>query len=191
MRFVLKLLGALALAIALGLGSAYYAVNVQTLSKTAVVNGPWSGNLAAGGTSADMYARAAIAVGGLLALNKSETIYFVADSDSAGEAFDARCTYRIEGRDPDARWWSITAYGKDRFLIDTPSQRYSIGKSNVVRTADGAFVIRVSTAQHVENWIAASPDGFILALRLYNPGPKVTDDPATTALPAIVKEACS
>lgn len=191
MRFVLKILGALALAVVLGLGSAYYAVSVRTLSKTAFVNGPWTTNLAAGSTNAGMYTRAAVAIGGLLALNKSETIYYAANGDSAGDSFDPRCTYRIEGRDPDARWWSVTAYGKDRFLIDTPSKRYAVGKANVVRTADGTFVIRVSTAEHVENWIAASPDGFILTLRLYNPGPSVTDDPATATLPAIVKEACT
>ena len=191
MRFVLKLFGALVAAIVLGLGSAYYAVSVQTWGKTAVVNGPWTTNLAAGATTADMYTRAAVAIGGLLALNKSETIYYGAVADSTGEAFDPKCTYRIGGRDPDARWWSVTAYGKDRFLIDSPKQRYSVSKSNVVRTADGNFVIRVSTAEQTENWIAGSVEGFILTLRLYNPGPSVIADPHNVPLPAITKEACS
>ena len=191
MRFILRLLAALAAALVLGLGSAYLAVKGAAPADASVKNGPWETNLSAGATSADIYTRAAVAIGGLLALNKSETIYFNADKDSAGEAFDPACTYRIEGHDPDARWWSVTAYGRDRFLIDTPSKRYSIGKTNVVRTADGAFVIRVSTTAHVENWIASSPDGFMLTLRLYNPGASVTTDPSAVPLPSIAKETCS
>jgi hypothetical protein len=137
-----------------------------------------------------MYTRAAVAIGGLLALNKDETIYFSAATDSAGEALNGACTYRVEGRDPDARWWSITVYAKDHFLIDTPTRRWSVSKNSVVRTADGSFVVRLSQAEEPNNWIATSPDGFQLTLRLYHPAASVKDDPATTPLPAIVKEAC-
>jgi hypothetical protein len=156
-----------------------------------VKNGPWTANLAAGGKDADNYTRTAVAIAGLLALNKDETIYYGTSQDSAGEPFDPKCAYRIEGRDPEARWWSITAYASDHFLIDHPSKRYSVSKTSVVRAADGSFVIRVSTAPADQNWIAASPDGFQLTLRLYNPGASVRDDPAGVALPTITKEACS
>ena len=40
-----------------------------------------------------------------------------------------------QGRDPEARWWSITAYTRDHFLIETPSHRYSVDKSSAVRAA--------------------------------------------------------
>ena len=132
-----------------------------------------------------------VAIAGLLVLNKDETIYYGAEADSAGAPFDAKCAYRIEGHDPDARWWSITAYGKDHYLIDNPAKRYSVSKTSVTRAVDGSFVIRISTAPDAQNWIAASPDGFQLTLRLYNPGPTVRDDPAAVPLPAITKEACS
>jgi hypothetical protein len=190
MRFILRLLAAIALAAVLGLGSAYLMASYATQAD-AVSNGPWSTNLAAGGTNADDYTRTIVAVKGLLALNKNETIYYNATTDSSGAALDGACTYRVEGQDPDARWWSITVYGSDHFLVDTPTKRYSVSKTSVVRAADGAFVVRLSTTEETGNWIATSPDGFQLTLRLYNPGASVKEKPESIALPTIVKEACS
>jgi hypothetical protein len=191
MRFLLRLLAALVLAGVLGLGSAYFAPRFIAGSETSVANGPWNTNLAAGGTNADAYTRTFVALTGLLALNKDETIYYNATTDSAGDALDGACTYRIEGRDPDTRWWSFTVYANDHFLVDTPTKRYSISKTSVIRAPDGAFVVRLSTTEEANNWIATSPDGFQVTLRLYNPGPSVKDNPASVPLPAIVKEACS
>ena len=191
MKFLLRLGAALLLAGILGLGSAYFAPRYAVGSETSVANGPWHTNLAAGGTNADAYTRTFVALTGLLALNKDETIYYNATTDSAGEALEGACTYRIEGRDPDARWWSFTVYGDDHFLVDTPTKRYSISKTSVVRTPEGTFVVRLSTTEEANNWIATSPDGFQVTLRLYNPGASVKDDPAAAPLPALVKEACS
>lgn len=189
MGFVLRLLGALIAAAVLGLGSAYLSVRPGLGSD--IVNGPWSTSLTTGGADANMYTRTAVAIGGLLALNKDETIYYNATTDSAGDKLSGACTYRVEGRDPDTRWWSITVYANDHFLIDTPTRRWSVTKNSVVRAADGAFVVRLSQTEEPNNWIATSPEGFQLTLRLYHPAASVKDDPATAALPAIVKEACS
>ncbi|MBP6012383.1 MAG: DUF1214 domain-containing protein [Alphaproteobacteria bacterium] len=191
MGFVLRLFGALATAIGLGLGSAYVAINVTIGGRTAAVNGAWATSLATGGTSADNYTRAYVAITGLLALNKDETIYYTATKDSAGARLEGNCTYRIEGRDPDARWWSITLYGNDHYLIDNPANRYSVSQNSVVRAADGTFVIRLSTVEEPGNWIATSPDGFDVTLRLYNPGDSIRDNPATAQLPTITREVCT
>jgi hypothetical protein len=184
-------LAAVVLAVVLGLGSAYVAIRGAIQSDAAIENGAWTTSLVTGGTDADAYTRTLVAITGLLALNKNETIYYTAAKDSAGDALDGNCSYRIEGRDPDARWWSITAYGDDHFLIDTPSQRYSVSRTNVVRSADGTFVIRLSTVEETGNWIATSRAGFDVMLRLYNPGASVRDQPASAPLPAIIKEGCS
>jgi len=185
----LRFIAAIATALLIGLGSAYFAT--MSLSGDNIVrNGPWSTNLATGGTNADDYTRTFVAVTGLLALNKDETIYYGANNDSAGEPLDGRCTYRIEGSDPDARWWSVTLYGRDHYLIPNPARRYSLGKTNVTRSAEGTFVIRLSTVEEQTNWIATSPDGFQITLRLYNPGQSIRDNPASAPLPSIVKETC-
>jgi hypothetical protein len=175
----------------LGLSSAYYSVRNFGFEKFIVSNGPWTTDLTSGGVDAGMYTRARVAIAGLLALNKSEATYYIATRDSAGDPLDGNCSYRIEGRDPDARWWSITAYANDNFLIDTPSRNYSVSKTSVVRSADGTFVVRLSPAAEQQNWIATSPDGFDVMLRLYNPGTSVVKDPSTTLLPSITREACS
>lgn len=192
MRFLLRLLASLALALVLGLGSAYLAARYLVQGDAAAKNGPWVTNLAAGGADADIYTRANIALTGLLALSKEETIYYNATEDSAGEALDGSCTYRIEGRDPDARWWSLTVYASDHFLIDTPTKRYAASKTSVVRSADGTFSVRLSTVEETGNWIAVpANEAFQVTLRLYNPGAAVAQDPASVPLPAIVKEGCT
>jgi len=159
MRFVLHLIGALAVAVILGLGSAYYVARYAVQGEAIVTNGSWMTNLATGGADADMYTRAFVALTGLLALNKNETIYYNATEDSEGNAFDGRCTYRIEGRDPDARWWSMTVYGRDHYLIDNPAKRFSVSQTSIVREPGGSFVVRLSTVEETGNWIATSPDG--------------------------------
>lgn len=190
MWFAARLLAALALAITLGLGSAYLSV-LSLRGAHTIQNGPWSTSLETGGTDAGMYTRAYVALTGLLALNKDETIYFGATRDSSGAPLDGACAYRIEGRDPDARWWSVTLYGTDHYLIANPSNRYSVSQSNVTRATDGTFVIRLSASPEPDNWIATSPDGFQITLRLYNPGETIKADPASAPLPSIVKEACT
>jgi hypothetical protein len=190
MWLLLRLLGSFTLALVLGLGSAYVAI--FTLRGDAQVkNGPWQTNLLAGSAAADPYVRTYIALVGLLALSKNETIYYEATEDSAGEPLDGKCSYRIDGHDPDARWWSITVYGKDHFLLPNPRKRYSVSKSNIVKSADGSFSVRLSTTPDDGNWIATSEEGFELTLRLYNPSPSVSQRPDAVALPTITKEACS
>lgn len=191
MGFILRLVAALVVAAALGLGSAWYAVKYSTGQATVITNGPWQTDLTAGGTNADMYTRARVALFGLLALNKSETIYYTARGDSSGVPFDPKCNYRIDGKDPDTRWWSFTVYGADSFLVPNPQNKYSVSKNTVVRGTDGTFAIRLSVTPEAQNWIATSPDGFDVTLRLYNPGPSVIADPANVTLPTITREACA
>lgn len=189
MWFALRLLGSIVVALILGFGSFYLSVYGMR-GDAQVKNGAWGTNLLAGSSAADPYLRTYIALVGILALNKSETMYYEANTDSAGEPLDGACSYRIEGRDPAARWWSITVYAKDHYLIPNPGNRYSISKTTVVRAADGSFTGRMSTSPEAENWIATSADGFEVTLRLYNPDPSVVDHPDTATLPQIVKEAC-
>jgi hypothetical protein len=155
-----------------------------------IVDGPWHTSLAIGSAGGDMRTRASVALHGLLALNRSETLYYTADTDSAGAALDGACTYSLTGRDPDARWWSITAYGTDDYLIPNAAHRYSISKNSIVREKDASFRATVSPAPVPQNWIALAPGHFSLTLRLYNPGTGTAADPAQAALPAIKKESC-
>lgn len=155
-----------------------------------VSNGPWKTNLAAGNTRSNAYSRAFVAVHGLFALNPTGAVYYTASVDGEGRALEGRCRYEIAGRDPDARWWSITAYGADEYLISNPAHRYSVSKTEIARDARGAFTVSIGGAVDGNNWIPAGSGEFSLTLRLYNPGPDVLRDPAHAVLPALKRVSC-
>lgn len=181
------------LGLLIGVGSAALRIG-QGLQSAGVRNGPWATNTAIGSAAADPWTRASVAVAGLLALSRKETLYFTASTDSAGMPLrSARC-YRIAGRDPAARWWSISAYGADHFLIANPESRFSVSKTQVARDPEGAFVISAGSSAPAPNPLpigAREADApFSLTLRLYNPTPEASAAPATTPLPSIEAEAC-
>jgi len=189
MKLVLKITAALVIGTVLGLFLTYFTV-VRPLLPDRISDGPWSTNLSNGDAAGDPYTRARVALHGPLALNRSETIYYSANRDGDGDRLDGGCIYELSGRDPDARWWSITAYGPEGDLIPNPANRYSVSKTSVVHDASGDFTIRVGGTPNGANWIALGSGHPSLNLRLYNPGPLVSLDPAHAALPAITKVTC-
>lgn len=157
----------------------------------AVSDGPWTTNLSIGSPAGDAYTRAIVALHGLFALNPSEAIYYLAIKDSQGTRLNGACTYAVEGRDLDARWWSITAYGENEYLIPNPTNRYSVDKSSVWRRRDGGFSIVVGTRPQASNWIPVTAGHFSLVLRLFNPGPGIAAAPARAVLPPIRNLGCA
>ena len=190
MRIALKIAAVLVVGALLGLAATWFAVFRGTLAG-GIADGPWRTSLEAGSSQGDIYLRARVAVHGLLALNRSETIYYTTSTDGEGAALSGQCTYRIAGRDPPTRWWSITAYGADDYLIPNPAGLYSASMHSVTRDASGKFTVTVSKAHAGGNWLPVGDGGFNLSLRLYNPNPSVAADPAHVALPIIVKERCA
>ncbi len=179
----------LAIGTVLGL-AATWATVIRGTTSINVSDGPWRTSLHTGSSEGGPYLRARIAVHGLLALSRQETIYYTAASDSDGHVLDGHCTYQIEGRDPPARWWSITAYGADDFLIPNTADRYSVSMNSVERRADGTFVVALSEAPVESNWIPVAGPRFDVTIRLYNPQAAVVADPAHVALPTIRKATC-
>ena len=189
MRRALKIAATIATGIALGLAATWITAIRGTMSG-GVSDGPWSTSLDTGSSEGGPYLRARIAVHGLLALSREETVYYGALRDSDGAELDGNCSYRLDGRDPPTRWWSITAYGADDFLIPNAANVYSVSKNSVARNADGSFAVVLSKAKTEVNWIPLAPGRFNLTVRLYNPTPEVIADPAHVALPTISKETC-
>jgi hypothetical protein len=173
----------------LGLAATWATVIHGTKSK-GISDGPWRTSLFAGSSEASPYLRAYIAVHGLLALSREETVYYSAADDSEGHALDGNCSYHLEWRDPPTRWWSITAYGSDDFLIPNPADRYSVSMNSVARRADGTFAVTLSKKQVGSDWIPVAAGRFDLTIRLYNPQAAVVADPGRVALPTIRKAIC-
>jgi hypothetical protein len=186
LRTITNRLGMLVAAIILALISAWWLV-LHPPAARMIVHGPWRMNAAAGGADADMYSRARVAIGGLFALNRTEAIYFEATEDDDGQPLRARCSYIVTGRPVAARWWSVTAYADDNFLIPNPAQRFSYNMDTLAQEPDGTFRILASPMAQAGNWLptGAGDGGFNLLFRLYNPAPEIAADPAAAPLPSI------
>lgn len=189
MRILLKILLATVAGVLLGLGGTWV-VGTQLGLPGAVSDGPWHTSLAIGSSTGGAYTRAIVALHGLFALKRSETVYYNATTDDAGDALNGNCRYRVIGHDPDSRWWSITAYGPDDYLIPNPTRHYAVSKDSVRHDDNGRFTITLSPSPAPRNWIATSKGPFSLTLRLYNPNQSVAADPAHARLPKIKKGRC-
>lgn len=177
------------LVIAAGAGSAWLVLRNQ-LDRGGLSVGAWRTSTLAGSPDADLYTRAAVALGALLALNRDETIYYMATADSDGQVLRSRCRYRISGPPPPARWWSITAYAEDRFLFDAPGGRYSVNGRAALLDGQGRFAVETGpTAPSPPGampWLPTPGDrGLQFALRLYNPDRAVAANPAVLVAPRI------
>jgi hypothetical protein len=180
-------LGLSLLAVAIGLGSAWLAL--RSVSAFGVAAGPWRVSTLAGSADADLYTRARVALGGLLALNRSETMYYVAGTDSSGHPLRSRCSYRVSGAPPAARWWSVTAYAEDFHLFANEQRRYSLNGAGARLDAEGRFALvsgPMAPADASLPWLPTPGDrGLIFALRVYNPAPALQAAPAALLAPLI------
>ena len=184
------------IAVVIGTAIGYFTVNpVVNLIPvwSNIKNGPWSTNFSIGSTGANPYVRAWVAENGLMALNKSEVIYLDAYSDDNGNPLMGNCNYTIQGAAPVARWWDITVYDQDGFLIANDQNRYSFSSTDITFEPDGSFKIYLTRTQQQGNWLpAGNAKTMSLYLRLHNPGPAYLNAKTlqTMELPHITRESC-
>lgn len=173
--------------VALGLASAWAVLRPSAVTGTAA--GPWRASLLAGSPDADPWTRARVAIGGLLALSREETMYYLAAHDTAGRPLHARCAYRVDGVPPAARWWSVTAYADDHFLFDAPGRRFSVNGETARLDARGRFAFATGPAAPADaslDWLPTPGDrGLRLVLRVYNPEAALQAAPASLDPPRI------
>jgi hypothetical protein len=182
------LVGLYLLAVVLGVGSAWLWLTRVGIS--GVDAGAWRVNLLAGSRDADAYTRARIALGAVLALDRSETLYYTTDHDDTGALLRAECRYRIEGSPPPARWWSLTAYAADHFLFPNDAKRYSVNGETVTLDGSGRFGATIGPASEISrddrSWIPTTGQGGMrLTLRLYGADESVQRAPESLVTPTI------
>jgi hypothetical protein len=182
-------------AVAIGITAAWALVKKAGDAST-VQAGPWRASTLTGSPDSGALLRAQVAVAGLLALSKQETMYYIARQDSAGQPLRASCKYRIAGAAPAARWWSVTAYADDYFLFTVPSGRYSFNsEQHRILAGDQAekllsFSMQTGPELNGPAWHVPTPasnanGGLVLTLRLYNPAPGLAQSPETLKAPSI------
>jgi hypothetical protein len=117
---------------------------------------------------------------GIYANSKEEAVYGAYQMDANGQPLDGgkRWTLRFEPGQlpPTSLFWSITMYRlPERFLVDNPINRYSIGDktSGLKQAADGSLTIYI---QHnspgpdkESNWLPTPNGPFFMASRYYGP----------------------
>ena len=193
MGFAFKFVLALVVAALLGLWSAFWAID-EVSQQSAARNGAWSINTEIGSKAAGPYTRAMIARRGLLALDKSEAIYFTAETDDSGEPLSGGCTYVIVGSDIPAAWWTITAYGADYFLMDNAANKFSVFGPSII-SEDKTFEVTTTPSDNKDLSATQIPvragEPFSLTLRLYLPNAAVVEDPSSFSAPSITKGSCS
>jgi len=189
-KHLFEVLAIVLVALVIGVGSALSVINTLPRVK-AVENRAWTSSPLVGSVQANMYLRAIIAQTGLFALSKREALYYTTFTDEDGEPLRPECDYVIEGGDLPARWWSITAYDKDHFLIPNAMNRYSYNMKNLRRDEKGRYKIHLSQTPKDENWLPAAKEGTMsLTLRAYNPAPALAENMGSADLPKIRKAGC-
>jgi hypothetical protein len=135
----------------------------------------------------DYYNRALGVMVGIFGNVKKVSVYFAVAKDDQGELFDgSKNNYEIsftkDQIPPAKNFWSFTMYKlPQRWLVDNPINRYSIGSATPgLKTADdGSITIYFqakSPGKDTEsNWLPTPEGPFWLVLRTYGPGKAILD----------------
>lgn len=192
MRLFLGLLFTFAVAIIVGLGSTWLALNYG-IRYGSVQIGAWTAWPKTGTTDIDPYAQAGIARSGELPVGLGDGVGFYARKDDKGRMLDGRCDVVIEGITPQARFWTLTLYNRDGQLIANSANRYGFTSQEIVRNAAGRFKITAAPRVRAGNWLpTAALESYILVLRLYDtPVGVATRAGHETPMPAITQGECT
>lgn len=215
MRTALRYLLTSVMGLAAGIGLAVQTVRAGALGSNVQI-GPWATGLDFGTSDASAKTRAVVARRGLLALPAKEARYYTAATDDAGQPLDGRCRYRVAGGVIPGRWWSLTLYDRQGYLVKNQANRFSVQSSEVAHYTPGvaaddqserAQAVRAIFAAE-QRWaiqVAPTPppasaqaswlptggiERFELTLRIYLPADEGRSNPPRAMLPSIIKEAC-
>lgn len=159
----------------------------------AVAVGPWVTQPKVGTTAIDPYAQAGLARSGAVPLSVNEGLTFTATTDDTGYRLLRSCSYHLDGGMPPARFWTLSATGRDGLAIDDAARRSTFTSTDVIRDAEGHVAIDAAPEARPGNWLPLSGDGpLTLTLRLYDtPLTANTAEIGAAALPAITRLGCN
>lgn len=154
--------------------------------------GPWIAYPNRGTPGADPYSKARFARSAELPLGKAEGLAFVAAADSSGELLRRACSYRIEGRVPATRFWTLyPADAEARPLAALPMRWPGLHSMLVLLRADNSFEIVAGPQPHPGNWLSTGGDGTMsLVLTLYDAPALGGSDAPQVDLPQIYRTGC-
>ena len=176
-------------------GLARAAVDGRKLLKTAIHSGEigrqanfWNippKTFGRAGLNDDFLLRGALqCMGGIIANEPEEAVYFNTARDGSGQMLDGSQRYTLRfapGELPDVdAFWSLTLYDPTFNFTANPIDRHALGDRSpgLKRDADGGLTIHIqstSPGRDLEsNWLPSTGSGpFMLVLRTYIPGPAI------------------
>ena len=190
MRFLLNLLMFFGIAMLVGFGLSYLALERGNIWGTLRI-GPWVAWSEIGSPTPDPYTRAYASRTGALELSRAEGIKFVAEMDSDGNRLQRNCSYLIDGTTPQATLWTLVATQKDGTPITADNGPMAMNSTRINRAEDGSFAINVGPELAGGNWLEITGDGyFLLVLTLYDPAVFSQSDISENILPTIIEKRC-
>lgn len=177
--------GIIVLGLFAGLGSGWFAISQRSSGQT---YSGWSGSSVTGSVDADPWTRARVAVTGLLALNKSQAIYFGRKSDDGGKPFRADCRYRVSGGQLPGSWWSVTVYAADNFLPLNDDDALSFDATEVKTDEQGHWSATLAPMRPSDGsaWASTRNGGnFDITLRIYQPSVQAQADFSSIPMPKV------
>ena len=191
MRLLLGLLFAFTVATVVGLGATWFAVTEGT-AFGAISIGAWTAWPRTGTADIDPYARAAVARNGELPIGSGDGVAFFASTDDRRRPLDGRCDIILSGTTPQARYWTVTLYDLEGQLVANSLERQGFTSQEVVRNADGSFVIVVAPRARPGNWLpTGGVERYVLVFRLYDtPVGVATRASREAPMPSVAVERC-
>ena len=163
-----------------------------------VRNDIWTSIPSAGDPKRSIYTRAYVSTHGLFALSKPESVYFSSEIDIEEAALDGSSCYVLSGTEIQStsiipRWWSLTVYNNDGYLVESTEKQYSYNSENIIYNSNGEFEIYLAGIPHnnISNWLKTpSEELFSVILRVYQPGEEFFSNLSRVDLPIIKKVSC-
>ena len=146
-------------------------------------------------TNKDYFNRALGVMVGIFGNVKKVSVYFATAKDDKGELFDGSkhnyvITFAGDKLPPAKNFWSMTMYKlPQRWLVDNPIDRYSIGSATpgLKSAPDGSITLYLQAKSpgkdKESNWLPAPEGPFWPIMRTYGPGKAILDK--TWKLPVI------
>ena len=191
MRLALSVAVVFILAVGGGAASVRYALD-RLAGFEGLSVGSWIAFPSRGTPGADPYSKARFSRNAELPLGQAEGLAFVAAVDSAGAPLRRACSYRIEGKAPAARFWTLFPTTDGATPSQLPQMRDTgLHSMQILRRNDDSFEIVASPAPQPGNWLATGGDGTMnLVLTLYDAPAISNPDAAQLELPLIYRTGC-